>query len=521
MPRRTLVHLHVRDGSRGPGERHRGVSGCDRQSGGVTSTGAHAPRAAHLAAPTQHRARRGAPDLLRRCRAPPRDMRIGLHRRPLVVDGPHRITQRDVLRRLEHLVQPVVDLAPHTSPPPQWNRHRPSHHRRLRARGHHPPPQRRPLARDGGRGRGGDVPAAARSRHRGAGEPWHRREACAGRRGRAHGLSVRRSPRTGYGAPSLDAGAHRGAGLGARCGPRDARGRVRRRGDGRGEGDDECRAGASPVDRVPRSGARGRELRGIARHARHARWWAIVVGAGDEARQRPRETSDDMRVSTELLHHVFEANAEVPLDVRWVLDTRTDPLAAAVRGVPLASGDALVTHMQRMARVDLQSGQVLEMIETPEPCWVAPTVGGPIAICVGRAATSGHAAREHPLALEPLALGPPTPAGFGAPVSTPGGAVATRGRCEEKESHAAICVRQPDGRWATVEADRPRRDGDRLVGRGRRVAHRVGGSGRSTLAPRASAARTRSLRGERGRSRSDLVARRSRREPRLARPDRR
>jgi hypothetical protein len=214
------------------------------------------------------------------------------------------------------------------------------------------------------------------------------------------------------------------------------------------------------------------ERRAVARFAGTGELHVTRDGGRSWAPAVERRRSCSSRTMRRRLVHValeqFGIAADAPRDIRWIAGTCEDPLYVAVTsGVLLASGRALVAEGHWLAHVDLQRGEVLELLENAEPCRVAATREGPLAVCGG----PGSSARR--VGTEPLVLSEGTTAGRGLELRTaPSGALALLGDCVRPSPEEAarrplhrhyLCVRQPDGTWATVEGLLPRVDGTAVL----------------------------------------------------------
>jgi hypothetical protein len=153
---------------------------------------------------------------------------------------------------------------------------------------------------------------------------------------------------------------------------------------------------------------------------------------------------------------------EAPL-LKWIRRTERDPLSEVAQGgVLLPSGEALVASAGLLARVDLKTGLVTEVVE----------VGGEEAraCTIARAGDTGwlgcslpdsEASDDlyEPFGVYKISLGggkiaPERPvvkrSGDAEIRTSPSGGVMLLGGCGAEGSRDELCVRQPDGKWATV-----------------------------------------------------------------------
>jgi hypothetical protein len=150
--------------------------------------------------------------------------------------------------------------------------------------------------------------------------------------------------------------------------------------------------------------------------------------------------------------------------LRWIRASARDPLeAAASGGIDLGGGAALIASHGMIARVDLRTGAIGELVEVAHGKWVPCSAGR-----AGRAAwvactlPDGQGADVFDpfgvirVPLDGPHLAPEKPAlvrngEAELRVSPSGGALLTA-PCTSEESGQA-CVRQPDGRWRSVNPD--------------------------------------------------------------------
>ncbi|AKT38573.1 hypothetical protein [Chondromyces crocatus] len=158
------------------------------------------------------------------------------------------------------------------------------------------------------------------------------------------------------------------------------------------------------------------------------------------------------------------AAASEPALLRWVRRTGRDPLeAAVVSGVAAATGTAVVASHGLAARVDLVTGNVLELasisqVEEPETCGVGGTARAAWVACAmddksTRDVYEPFGVVRIPLGEERLVVEPPTLVLDGAqPLRTsPSGGVMLVGPCKDG-AEGNVCVRQPNGKWLTLIA---------------------------------------------------------------------
>lgn len=158
--------------------------------------------------------------------------------------------------------------------------------------------------------------------------------------------------------------------------------------------------------------------------------------------------------------------AQVPHDeaplLKWIRRTERDPLGeAALSGVLLPSGEALVAAGGLLARVDLKSGLPTEVIEVSpdesrsctiaragETAWLGCSLpeseGGddlyePFGVF--KISLTGKIAPERPVVKR---------SGDAELRTSPSGGVMMLGGCGSEGTRDELCVRQPDGKWSTV-----------------------------------------------------------------------
>jgi hypothetical protein len=158
------------------------------------------------------------------------------------------------------------------------------------------------------------------------------------------------------------------------------------------------------------------------------------------------------------------APAGEPATLRWIRATGRDPLeAAAGGGLELPAGLALVASHGMIARVDPRTGAVDEIVElgksrSASPCAAARAGKTAWIAC----ALSQDFGRElfDPFGVMHVALGdgklaPDAPVvvrnGETELHVSPSGGVMLAGPCKDESGQA--CVRQPDGKWRTINAD--------------------------------------------------------------------
>jgi len=158
------------------------------------------------------------------------------------------------------------------------------------------------------------------------------------------------------------------------------------------------------------------------------------------------------------------AGAEAPL-LRWARVTGRDPLEAAVAsGVPLSPGVAMAASHGLLARVDLRAGVVLDLSEFASGSGVNLCgVGSSARVAWVACALSEEGQQDlHdpfgvlrvPLGAGRLAADRPalTRSGEADLRASPSGGVMLLGPCNADDDGIA-CVRQPGGRWVTLQAD--------------------------------------------------------------------
>lgn len=160
-------------------------------------------------------------------------------------------------------------------------------------------------------------------------------------------------------------------------------------------------------------------------------------------------------------------DAQIPADeaplVKWVRRTERDPLAeAAQSGVLLPSGDALVAMAGLLARVDMKTGLVSDVVEISGDDTRACTI-----VRAGDTGWLGCSLPEkeagddlydafgvYKISLAGGKLAPERPvvkrSGDAEMRTSPSGGVMLLGGCGAEGGRDELCVRQPDGKWSTV-----------------------------------------------------------------------
>lgn len=159
------------------------------------------------------------------------------------------------------------------------------------------------------------------------------------------------------------------------------------------------------------------------------------------------------------------AESSVPMLVRWIRATGTDPIAAAaLGGVELADGTALVANSGLLAKVDLKTGTIVSLEEfAREPgngscmlqragnlAWLACPIGeqpnadvyDPFGIV--RVQLDGGLKLDRPAIIRSGETDLRTSSSGGVMILAP---------CSSADENGEVCARQPDGRWITLSAD--------------------------------------------------------------------
>lgn len=183
-------------------------------------------------------------------------------------------------------------------------------------------------------------------------------------------------------------------------------------------------------------------------------------------------------------------NVDAPALVRWIERNGTDPREVAVHvGLPLGPGEALAAQQGLMARVDLASGAITELVEYPfdpeplrpngvdnksdDPChaaragkkvWLGCRGSGELIGQTGKAPQKVSVQRGfgvHVLDVEgdrlnlgKLVATAPRDAELDYPaeiIGSPAGGALLTCRCHPEE-RGDVCVLQPDGSWKTLAA---------------------------------------------------------------------
>lgn len=154
--------------------------------------------------------------------------------------------------------------------------------------------------------------------------------------------------------------------------------------------------------------------------------------------------------------------ANEPPIVKWVRRTERDPMGeVAQAGVLTPSGDALVAAAGLLARVDLKTGLVTEVVDVAgEDARACYLVRAGDTAWLGCSLSEAEAGDEYYDAFGvykvPLTgkLAPERPvlkrSGDAEMRTSPSGGVMLLGGCGEGGSSSDLCVRQPDGKWASV-----------------------------------------------------------------------
>ncbi len=159
--------------------------------------------------------------------------------------------------------------------------------------------------------------------------------------------------------------------------------------------------------------------------------------------------------------------AQVPHDeaplLKWIRRTERDPLGeAAQSGVMLPNGEALVAASGLLARVDLKTGLVNEVVEISgeeaRACFIARAGDtGWLGCSLPESESSDDlydAFGVYKISLAGGKIAPERPvvkrSGDAEMRTSPSGGVMLLGGCGSEGSRDELCVRQPDGKWATV-----------------------------------------------------------------------
>lgn len=156
--------------------------------------------------------------------------------------------------------------------------------------------------------------------------------------------------------------------------------------------------------------------------------------------------------------------ASDPAILRWIRTTNRDPLeVAAAGGVDHPSGSALVASQGLIARVDLKTGAIAELLEIARGRWAPCNVGRASSaawLACTLPETAGGQALYDPfgvmrLSLDEPKLTPDKPAllrnGEAELRVSPSGGAMLASACKNDDQGQA-CVKQPDGSWRTVNA---------------------------------------------------------------------
>lgn len=158
-----------------------------------------------------------------------------------------------------------------------------------------------------------------------------------------------------------------------------------------------------------------------------------------------------------------QAAANEPGLIKWVRRTERDPLAeAAEKGVLMPSGEALVASAGLLARVDLKTGLVTEVVEVAgedtRACSLARAGDTAWLGCSLPESEEGEGMYD-PFGVYKIPLGggkitPERPSlkrsGDAEMRAAPSGGVMLLGGCGTEEGGEGLCVRQADGRWSEV-----------------------------------------------------------------------
>jgi hypothetical protein len=154
--------------------------------------------------------------------------------------------------------------------------------------------------------------------------------------------------------------------------------------------------------------------------------------------------------------HTLPSNDAAPI-VRWIARTHRDPLEAAITsGIATPNGAAIAVSRGYVARIDLATGAILELLDLSsdlqaDSCSIART-GDTALVACGASGTAPSHIFSIALARSPLAAEKPIVTGTSSRLrSSPSGGVMLPGPCKQGNDGYA-CVRQPDGKWATIDA---------------------------------------------------------------------
>ena len=153
---------------------------------------------------------------------------------------------------------------------------------------------------------------------------------------------------------------------------------------------------------------------------------------------------------------------EAPL-LKWIRRTEQDPLSVAAQaGVMLPSGEALVAAAGLLARVDLKTGLVSEVVDVSgddgRTCTLARAGEvGWLGCSLPESESSDDlydAFGVYKISLSGGKIAPERPvvkrSGEAELRTSPSGGVMLLGGCGAEGQSGELCVRQPDGKWATV-----------------------------------------------------------------------
>lgn len=164
------------------------------------------------------------------------------------------------------------------------------------------------------------------------------------------------------------------------------------------------------------------------------------------------------------LEHRAAPAGEAPI-LRWIRRTGRDPIeVAATLGVDASPGKgALIASHGMVARVDPETGSLLELVEFAKGKWLNPCYvgGGPKAAWIGCGLSPDETDLYDPFGVlrvtlneEPIKLGKPEIARNGDVEmrASPSGALMLFGPCHNDEDGQA-CARQSDGSFKTLRSD--------------------------------------------------------------------
>jgi hypothetical protein len=156
---------------------------------------------------------------------------------------------------------------------------------------------------------------------------------------------------------------------------------------------------------------------------------------------------------------------EAPL-LKWIRRTERDPLGEAAQGgVLLPSGEGLIAAMGLLARVDMKTGLVNEVVEVAgEEARACSVVRGGDSAWLGCSLPESEANEElyDPFGVYriPLTGGKIAPdravlkrSGDAEIRTAPSGGVMVLGGCGPEGGRDEMCVRQADGKWASVRTE--------------------------------------------------------------------